>query len=404
MCESKRGWTVDMDDIVLKYYPLGGCALCVKKGLDKKLSTIRMRAKKFGITCTEKQWSDNELATLFEMHQLGSKITHISRKLDCKSCKSVRQKMDELGLTTVLKWSKEEIAILRKYYSEGGSKLVRKNGVSKTSAEISSKANSMGLRLLHKRVEWSEEEVDIVKKYYAREGLNVAKRLNNKTDKHVISKLNTLNTQYRVKYPNWSKSDVLTLRTNIFKTIEELSVLLSDKSKEEIEDMRSYLSFKYRENKKSWTDSDMSLLKTNYQKYSVSEIQEMGLDKPKTTIYKKLSDMGLTKGNKRKEWTADEVSILTVHYPYKTPNEMCDLLPDKTYTAIRCKASLLGVTKMDINKWSDKEIRLLKKYYPVGGSKGVLNAFEKQCGGTKRTVTAIHRKASKMGLRINDIK
>lgn len=395
-----RGWTDSEDAILREYYPIGGGKLCVAKGVTKKLSTIRMRAKKLGIHSKNTVWSDAELNVLYSMHETNT-LNAISNKLKGRSPKAIKKKLDELGLECVVKWSDEDIAILKEYYPKGGSKLVKRKGVDKPTNLIASKANSMGLKLNVSRVSWSDAEVEILIKYYGIEGMNVLKRLPGKNRLSVINKLNTINTYYREKYSYWSAEDKRLLIENKDKPIEELVVILNQRSKEDIEDLVSYYRWKYVNNNvyTRWSEEEIDFLIANYGVYDISDLQKMGLRKSRSAIYNKVNNLGLSKRSYYKSWTEEEINILKENYGSTTTEEICMLLPNKTIGAIKCRASLLGLSKGCSVLWSDAELDILTKYFSEYGASRVLNELKQQLGVANRTEIAIYKKAVDMGLR-----
>lgn len=395
-----RGWTDTEDDILREYYPIGGGKLCVKKGVNKKLSTIRMRAKKLGIKSKNTVWSKDEIDVLYAMHK-DNTVNAISTKLKGRSPSAVKKKLDELGLQSLVKWSAEDLKILNDYYPIGGSKLVREKGVDKPANLIASKANVMGLKLNKSRAKWSDSDVAILMKYYSVEGMGVLKRLKGKSKSSIINKLNTINTHYREKYKHWGIEDIRFLKQNKDKSVEELVVALKHRSREEIEDLVGYYRWKYvKHNTYSrWTEDEILFLINNYDKYSISELQSKGLNKSKSNIYSKLGYLGLSKSGINRGWTEEEVSILESNYYKKTIDELCDLIPNKSIRAIKHKAFSLGLSKKHNFNWTDDERSILVKYYEKHGVKRVLLELEKQLNISNRTEIEVFKEAINLGLK-----
>lgn len=394
-----RGWTDSEDNILREYYPLGGGKLCVEKGLNKKLSTIRMRAMKLGIHSKNTVWSDAELSVLYDMHK-DNTVNAMSKRLKGRSPKAIKNKLEELGLECVVKWTEDEIALVKEYYPKGGSKLVKQKGLDKPTNLISSKASSLGLRLDVPRANWSDADVEVLVKYYGKEGMDVLDRLPGKTKLSVINKLNTINTYYREKYSHWSKEDKCLLIENKDKPIEELVTLLKQRSKEDIEDLVSYYRWKYIKNSiyTRWSEEEVKFLIDNYGLHSVQKLQEMGLNKSKSSIYNKVLCLGLSRCSMHRVWSKEELTILEENYPYKSLNDLCKLLPSKSSNSIRCKANIIGLRKDCPLKWSDAEIDILITYYTTYGAERVLKELEKQLGIVNRTKPSVYKKAIKLGL------
>ena len=92
---------------------------------------------------------------------------------------------------------------------------------------------------------------------------------------------------------------------------------------------------------------------------------------------------------KGREWTVEENEILKKWYPVEG-SKVADRLEGRTRGAIQAQARKLGLSFL--NAWTEEEIEILKKYYPIEG----LNVMEKL---KNRTRTAIMTKAGKLELK-----
>lgn len=396
--QNSRGWSEEDTELLKKYYPIGGTKLCLEKGLNKKPSTIRMRVKYLNIPSRLDVWSDDEIAILHKMYKDKS-YSAIASCLEGRSVKSVRLKLEELGLERESKWSDEELELIKEYFPIGGSKLVKQKGVNKKTREISKKANSMGMYLNNRRKFWSEEEVDILRKYYVTEGLDVVKRLKDKNVDNVKNKLNTINAMYMHKYPHWTRGMLLDLMyRKKDKSFNELKSEIGIASDEELKDMLEFIKFKKYESSSYWSNWELDFLKENYEKYSVIELQARGLNRSKLAICKKIKNLGLKGVKKTNLWTDDEVQVLKETYSQMHVNNVCLLLPGKTYKAVLCKASNLGLKSFNSPiEWDAKDLEILKEYYATEGAKGVALRLDKE-GIKSRSLNGIYKKASELGL------
>lgn len=72
----------------------------------------------------------------------------------------------------------------------------------------------------------------------------------------------------------------------------------------------------------------------------------------------------MTKSNK---WSDKEVEIITKYYPLGGSNLCLEKGLNRSASNIRQKATAMG---LKTNKyWSDAELNILKNYYPIGGYK-----------------------------------
>ena len=97
------------------------------------------------------------------------------------------------------------------------------------------------------------------------------------------------------------------------------------------------------------------------------------------------------KKNIYRKWSNEEIKLLKKLFPIKKTKELAEIL-EKTTDAVSYKAQMMGLKKVGRQKWSDNEIKLLKEIFPVKLSKEVAEILGK-------TVDSVSYKAQMMGLK-----
>lgn len=90
-----------------------------------------------------------------------------------------------------------------------------------------------------------------------------------------------------------------------------------------------------------------------------------------------------------REWTEEEIEILKKWYPVEG-SKVIDKLSGRTKGAIQSMAIKLSL--LSPGRWTDKEIEILKEYYSIEGIK-VKDRL------SSKTKSAIESQASKLGLK-----
>lgn len=198
--ESKlKLWTDEEDDIIRKYYEKGGAKLCQEKGLQRSTSSIYDRSYLLGYKSSSR-WSKEEEQILIDYYEEGGYKLCQEKGL-AKPRYSIIQKASKLGLNRgrqnrgVVKWTAEELSILKEYYKQGGSRLCIEKGVKRHKKVITSKAYQLGLK--YKPVNyWSDAELDIIRKYYGIGGYKLCQEKGlNRNDTCIISQAYKLGVQ-----------------------------------------------------------------------------------------------------------------------------------------------------------------------------------------------------------------
>lgn len=110
-------------------------------------------------------------------------------------------------------------------------------------------------------------------------------------------------------------------------------------------------------------------------------------------------------------WTEEEISVLKEAYPTATHDELKKLLPNRSIEAIQTKAKNLKLKKDKATRsknislarqkensasYTQEELEIMKKIYPMHGVRGVKKALP------HRTIKSIKQKAHTMGLKIKE--
>lgn len=98
-----------------------------------------------------------------------------------------------------------------------------------------------------------------------------------------------------------------------------------------------------------------------------------------------------------REWSEEEIEILKKWYPIEGI-KVKDRLAGRTLKAIMKQTGRLGIKKVqNFRRWTKEEIEILKKYYPIEGLK-VMDRFE------GRTQGSINTQISRLGLKLKKLK
>lgn len=121
---------------------------------------------------------------------------------------------------------------------------------------------------------------------------------------------------------------------------------------------------------REWTEEEDNILNKYYGNLSTKEIHNKYLlNRSKASIQKRAKILGITYKENSPIWSNEEIEILEKYYPIeglKVENR----LKGRTKNSILKKVSMRKIKVQD-NSWNEEEIRLLKKYYPQYGNKTV---------------------------------
>ena len=212
--------------------------------------------------------------------------------------------------------------------------------------------------------DWTEEEIKILKEKYAIYGYEIPELLG----RHTKDGIHTMAKRLGMfKYKKWSVEDVEILKkyyplkgTNIPELLDRGHTISSIKGKVN----RLKLDFS---NKKIWEENDILLLKEKYPTQG-SNIPELLEKFSINAIGTKARSLGLNflRNKSSRLWTDKEIEILKEYYPLKGTN-IPELLEKYRKNQITYKAALLGLSKSKIN-FKEEDIEILKEKFPTQGS------------------------------------
>lgn len=142
-----------------------------------------------------------------------------------------------------------------------------------------------------------------------------------------------------------------------------------------------------------WVDSDIKILKEKYNKYGAKAMHDIFL--PHITegkIRYTAKQLGLVYENTKK-WNDEDKVFLKENYGKLPISEIAEKL-NKSELSINSMASKLKIKNI-YHEWSDEEISILKKYYPLEGklvANRLLYKTEKQCLTKANRINLIYNK------------
>ena len=206
---------------------------------------------------------------------------------------------------------------------------------------------------------WTEEEHSILVKYYPTEGADVIKRLPNKSKESIGSRA----SQYGIKIINKQAG-----YANKLWTSEEDEIILKYYP---TEGRKVYLRLKDR------TISSVA-----------RRADVLGVKVENLTVEKKK----IIGGHK---WSPEEIELLKTYFPLEG-YDVEKRLFNRTKKSIKHKVIQYGLlpeeNKLMNRLWSEDELNILKRYYPIEGSK-VLDRLP------KRTYKSLHAKVEELKIR-----
>lgn len=223
--------------------------------------------------------------------------------------------------------------------------------------------------------EWSTWELDILKKYYQIGGSKscINKGIKNRTIGSIQNKAKELGLTY---INSWSESDLEKLRKyypiGAVKVCQENG--LNNHSARSIYHMAFRLGITNRE---KWSSEEYDILRKYYSVGGINLCLEKGLNRTIPAISQMAKSIGLKSpfyNEDAKIWSNEELDILLKYYPiggYKLCQEKGIIEEPKK---IMQKAQTLGIKVEEDKKglyrddrWTEEEICILKEYYPIGG-------------------------------------
>ena len=100
--------------------------------------------------------------------------------------------------------------------------------------------------------------------------------------------------------------------------------------------------------------------------------------------------LGITSNNR---WSEEEDDIIRKYYPIGGTKEVQKYLPNRTSQTISIRANRIKDVNPNKAKWSEEEDDIIRKYYSTGGKK------EAQKYLPNRTLKAIENRASALNIK-----
>ena len=95
----------------------------------------------------------------------------------------------------------------------------------------------------------------------------------------------------------------------------------------------------------------------------------------------------------KKQWTKEEDEILVNNYTRLGPTDCAALLEGRTVIAIKNRAQSLGlIFRKEMFGWTDEEMDILRKYYPIEGKRVAARL-------PNRTISTIQVTAHRAGIK-----
>lgn len=357
-----KEWTLEEDSILKEYYLCGGSELCQEKGVNRTKSAIQRRAGLLRLTNSD-SWSIIELDILKKYYVLGGYNECVNKGLKNRSYSATIGMAIKLGLTNRGDWEDWELKILEKYYPLGASKVCQENGLQhRSERSIYHKAHRLGIV---SKKSWKSDEYEILKKYYPIGGINLCLE---KGLKRTIPSIYHMAKSIGLKSPF------------------------------------------YNEDAKIWSNEELDILLKYYPIGGYKLCQEKGLIEESKKIMQKAKTLGIKVENDKKglyredRWSEEEIGILKEYYPiggYRLCQEKG--LGYKSKSSISSRAYALGIKMFEVNRcrygkesWTDEEISILKRYYPIGGYR-----LCQENGLGHKSKSSIMGKARRLGLIVN---
>ena len=172
------------------------------------------------------------------------------------------------------------------------------------------------------------------------------------------------NIDNKILNDNWTKEDEDLVR-NYYPSIgtRVKSMLSVERSSEAINVKANKMGIKYMGN--NWNKEDEDLMTKYYPSIGTKIKSMLSVDRNNNEIQLKASMMGLVyKGNR---WDEKDKKFLIENYGKLSNKEIAEKL-DKTKSSVSNMAYALKLIDL-YHFWSDEEIKILKKYYPLEGKK-----------------------------------
>ena len=193
-------------------------------------------------------------------------------------------------------WTPEEIIYLQENYTGYGAGPRCAKYLNRSLCEVNSKARLLGLR--SSILKWTIEELNILKEYYPIEGTKVYKRLPNHSE--AACKAQAVKLQIKTKNHYWSEAEIKVLKDNFSKLGPAGCSKLLNRNKCECKHKAQRLNLVYNGPRKNiWTKERLDLLYNNLD-LSIYKLKDI-LNLSYGCISKKLKEIKDGKNNETRE-------------------------------------------------------------------------------------------------------
>lgn len=155
-------WSASEISVLRVVYPQSGVQGCIDAGLSRSKTSIKNKAQVLGIRMKKKytnssanRWTDEDISLLRANYPRYGAKGCIDAGLN-RTIEAIKYKARVLGVKVDKynceieairsQWTRDEIALLKKYYSSKGSKVCIAKGVKKSVKQIQRKAKVLGLK------------------------------------------------------------------------------------------------------------------------------------------------------------------------------------------------------------------------------------------------------------------
>lgn len=322
---------------------------------NKTVRAIEARGRKLSLNKAEKVWTIDEDSLLKNIY--GTVKNSELTKYFSKTLNSILRRASELNLKQdYILWTDEELSYLKQYYSQDISLeyIHEKYIPNRTIAEITGKANSMGLLRKEKPREWTSEEIELLKENY-----------------------------------NTYSSEVL-----IEKFFPDRNVCQLSKKKSEL---GLAVTNRFKDGKLYWTEDKLELLFNEYPYMNTEEFYNKYFknDISLSGLYGKINHLGIKKDKEFVSgWTIDEDEYLKENYK-NIDLSITDIAKHlgKDENSVQYRATnVFGIYRKD-ELFSEEERELIRELYPHYKTSEFINKFP------NRTVDQLERYARRMGVK-----
>lgn len=206
-----KDWEIE---ILKKYYPIGGSSLCNEKGLlEKDRVQMKSKARRLGLYSPSSNniFTKEEEDIILKYYLVGGAELCQEKGLK-KSLKAIKEKAYRLNIVErgeSSPWTKEEDDIIDMYYREGGYLLCQEKGLKRAKPAIQRRANLIGVTV---KAHWTEEEDNILKEFFHL-GIEECKKqgLGHRTDKAIENRIKRLKLKEN-NNPVWEIEEINILK------------------------------------------------------------------------------------------------------------------------------------------------------------------------------------------------